>query len=62
MSLNHFHRTVLVAFWGMSLISCCWFFDSCPAFAQESENELRKRIEKLEKVIRDHKRIMDAYE
>jgi phosphate-selective porin OprO/OprP len=39
----------------------CTFVTS-PGFAQESENAIRERIEKLEKVIQDYKRVMEAHE
>ncbi|MBI4774692.1 MAG: hypothetical protein HY788_11020 [Deltaproteobacteria bacterium] len=62
MKRKRFHRTACVAFWGVAMI-CCWLpFSDVPAFAQGSEQDLRERIEQLEKMMLEQRRIMDAYE
>ena len=62
MKRSCFNQMACVTFLGMALVSCWFQFFDAPAFAQGSEKELRERIEKLEKVILDYKRIMEGHE
>lgn len=62
MENTYFRRRTCVGFWVVAVMCCCLCFDVRLAFAQDTERELRERVEKLETVIQDYKRIMDAYE
>jgi phosphate-selective porin OprO/OprP len=52
---------VAAALW-FPLAACLFSFPVCTAFAQGSEIELKERIERLEKVILDYRRVMEAHE
>jgi len=56
-----FTQTLLIAFLAAAFLCMCPFLVSS-ALAEDSEKELRGRIEKLEQVIQDYKRVMEAHE
>ncbi len=48
---------------GCLLLPLCFVFTApCTGYAQSSEQEMRERIERLEKVIQEQKRIMEAHD
>ncbi|MEW6666355.1 MAG: porin [Thermodesulfobacteriota bacterium] len=62
MKQNPSTRVAGVSFLCVAVIWGVLHLAGVPAFAQGAEKELRDRIEKLEKVIQDYKRIMEAHE
>ena len=55
-------RIICLAFFGLAVFCSSLVLDRRPTCAQDSEKDLKARVEKLEKVIADYKRIMEAYE